>query len=98
MSQQEINKIIIDTLLPYHPIMIGLFGSRVRDDNREDSDLDILVNLKKPIGLFEFGDLEESLSGKLGIKVDLVSESGIRNPLLKKYILKDLKVIYAERW
>jgi predicted nucleotidyltransferase len=39
MSQQEINKIIIDYLMPFEPIIIGLFGSYARNEQRPDSDV-----------------------------------------------------------
>ena len=43
---------------------IGVFGSYVRGEGKKRSDVDILVEFKEPIGLFEFMDLEEYL-GKL---------------------------------
>jgi len=94
MSQQEINKIIVDYLMPYEPMKIGLFGSRVRGDNRADSDLDILIDIKKRISLFTFVKIEDELSNKLGVKVDLVTEGSIKNEKLKKYIAQDLKIIF----
>ncbi|MCX6290793.1 MAG: nucleotidyltransferase domain-containing protein [Bacteroidetes bacterium] len=94
MSQQEINKIIIDYLLPYEPVKIGLFGSRVRGDNRPDSDFDILIDVKKRISLFTFVKMEDELSDKLGVKVDLIPENSIKNERLKKYISQDLKIIF----
>lgn len=64
---------------------IGVFGSFVFGDNQKGSDIDILVEFTRPIGLFEFVELENYLSDKLGRKVDLVSKDG-----LKKYIKKDI--------
>lgn len=71
---------------------IGVFGSFVFGDYREDSDIDLLVEFKKPIGLFDFIGLENYLTGKLGRKVDLVAKKG-----LKRYIRKNIlnSVVYA---
>jgi len=50
---------------------IGIFGSFVRGDERKRSDIDILVEFQKPIGLFKFMDLEEYLSKILLKKLTL---------------------------
>ena len=61
---------------------IGLFGSIVRDDFSElKSDVDILVEFSKPIGL-EFIDLAEFLELKIKRKIDLVSKAGVKNKYL----------------
>jgi predicted nucleotidyltransferase len=56
---------------------IGLFGSIVRDDFTENSDVDIIVDFSKPIGI-EFIDLADYIESKLSKKVDLVSRNGIK--------------------
>jgi predicted nucleotidyltransferase len=61
----------------YHVNSIGLFGSIVRTDFRPDSDIDIVVDFSRPIGI-EFVDLAEELEELLHRKVDLVSRAGIR--------------------
>jgi len=72
---------------------IGLFGSYVRGEARNDSDLDILISLKPEhtVGLIKFNSLKEFLSDLLHIKVDLVLKDSLK-PALKKYILNE--VIY----
>jgi len=70
---------------------IGIFGSYVRGEQKKKSDLDILVEFRKPIGLFEFMDMEEYLAKILGIKVDLVSKKALK-PRIGKHILEE--VIY----
>ena len=66
---------------------IGIFGSYVNGNYNEESDIDILVEFSKPIGLIKFIKLEEYLKDMLGIKVDLVLRDGIK-PALKSNILK----------
>ncbi len=67
---------------------IGLFGSVVRPDFSEHtSDIDILVDFKKPVGI-EFIELGDYLEKILNKKVDLVSKKGIK--------LKYLQAIESE--
>ena len=55
---------------------IGLFGSIVRDDFSSNSDVDIVVDFSKPVGI-EFIDLADYIEMKLKKKVDLVSKKGL---------------------
>jgi len=71
---------------------IGIFGSFVRDEQKKRSDIDILVEFEKPIGLFEFMDLEEYLMKILGAKVDLVSKKALK-PRIGKHILQEVVYI-----
>ena len=65
----------------YYVTRIGVFGSRVRGDYREDSDLDVLIEYDGPLSLLEFVGLQYYLGDVLNVKVDLVDKKG-----LKKYI------------
>ena len=56
---------------------IGLFGSIVRDDFTPRSDVDIIVDFTKPVGV-EFIDLANYLESKLSKKIDLVSRNGVK--------------------
>lgn len=67
---------------------LAIFGSYVRGEQGEISDIDILVEFEEPIGL-EFFSLEEYLENLLGLKVDLVSKKGVK-PNRWKYIQQDL--------
>jgi len=71
---------------------IGVFGSYVRGMQRKGSDIDVLVEFEEPIGLFDFMDLEDYLSGLLGVKVDLVSKKALK-PVIGRYILSE--VVYV---
>ncbi|AKB28432.1 nucleotidyltransferase [Methanosarcina siciliae T4/M] len=63
---------------------LGIFGSYVRGEQKEDSDLDVLVEfsetpaLSKTPDLFEFIGLKQDLSDMLGIKVDLVMKNALK--------------------
>ena len=57
--------------------LLGLFGSIVRDDFTEESDIDIIVSFNRPIGI-DFIAMADELEEILGRKVDLVSKNEIK--------------------
>ena len=71
---------------------MGVFGSYVRNEQRRKSDVDILVEFSKPIGLFTFMDIEEYLQNLLKIKVDLVSKKALK-PKIGEHILREVVYI-----
>lgn len=60
---------------------LSIFGSVARDQARKNSDVDILVDFEKPVGLFEFTRLKMYLEKTLGRKVDLVTTDALRKEL-----------------
>jgi len=69
---------------------LAIFGSYIRGEQKEESDIDILVEFNKPIGL-AFIELGDFLSEVLGVRVDLLTPEMIRkNPLLKENVERDL--------
>lgn len=68
---------------------IGIFGSYIRGEQKESSDLDILVEYETVLGFFKFLELEIYLEELLGTKVDLVRKQAIK-PRLKDLILKEV--------
>jgi len=56
---------------------LGIFGPYVRGEQSKGSHLDLLVDLNRSIGLFDFVGLQDDISKILGIKVDLVREQGL---------------------
>ena len=73
---------------------IGIFGSYVREEYKEKSDLDILVEFKEDakIGLLKFVNMENYLSELIGVKVDLVEKSTLK-PRIGKHILKEVLLL-----
>jgi predicted nucleotidyltransferase len=59
---------------------VRLFGSRARGAGRPDSDIDLLVDLSRPLGL-AFFTLQDELSSRLGAKVDLVTEAALASDI-----------------
>lgn len=73
----------------YNVKTIGIFGSVVREETHSQSDIDVLVEFGKPIGMFKFLELEELLSKRLGAKVDLVSKKALK-PGIGRVILEEV--------
>ena len=73
---------------------IGIFGSYTRGEQSKKSDVDILVEFSEDaeIGFFKFLDLEEFLSRKLGVKVDLVTKDALK-PYIGKRILQEVVMV-----
>jgi predicted nucleotidyltransferase len=70
---------------------IGYFGSFARNEQNENSDIDIIVSFYKPIG-WSFFDLQELLEKELNRKIDMVSINAIKEQL-KESILSEVKFI-----
>ncbi len=76
-------------LIERYPIkLLAIFGSVRRGDNSVSSDVDILVEFSRPVGI-EFIHLAQDLETLLQRKVDLVSRGGIKEKYFK-VILPDL--------
>lgn len=71
---------------------IGVFGSYVRGDQTETSDVDVLVEMGPGIGILEFTGLQQDLSDALGVKVDLVSKDALK-PRIGKRILSEVVML-----
>ena len=62
----------------YQVASLFLFGSVARDEARDDSDVDLLVEFSQPIGLFRFIELQQTLETLLGCKVDLGTRRSLK--------------------
>jgi predicted nucleotidyltransferase len=71
---------------------IGVFGSFARGEQTPESDLDLVVTFHTPQSLLDLVELENLLCDYLGIKVDLVTEAGLK-PRVREQMLKE--VIYV---
>lgn len=83
-------------LREYKPILedrysvkkIGVFGSFVRNEQKDDSDIDIIVEFSRPVG-FQFIDLKLYLEEIFNRKVDLVTPNALK-PHIKEQILREV--------
>ena len=71
---------------------LGIFGSYIRGEQTDKSDIDILVDFDAPVSIFRFVDLSDRLSAILHKKVDLVMRSALK-PNIGKSILGEVKYI-----
>lgn len=67
---------------------LRLFGSTARDEAREDSDVDILVEFAAPATFDGYFGLLRYLEERLGCGVDLVTEKGLKERV-RPYVEKD---------
>src|SRR5574344_1059390 len=76
----------------YNITEVGLFGSYVREEQKDESDIDILVDYKKGTSIFTLGGLQYMLSELFNKKIDIVMKK-----TLKKHIGKQIlsEVIYV---
>jgi predicted nucleotidyltransferase len=72
---------------------IALFGSVVRREDKPGSDIDLLVEFDRPVGLLTFLRLQHRLEDLLGRRVDLVTPAALKRQLRDR-ILKE--AVYAE--
>jgi len=70
---------------------IGLFGSYIDNSNTEESDIDILVELERPIG-WRFFTLELFLENVFNKKIDLVTKNALKEKI-KEQILKQVNFV-----
>ena len=71
---------------------LAVFGSVVRGEAREDSDVDIMVEVERSIGLIGLVGAENYLSDLLGIKVDLVLKRSVRRELREQIYREAVQV------
>ncbi len=86
LTIDEIKEKAVPILKGAGVIRSSVFGSYVRGEAREDSDIDILVDFPKGLSLFDVADVKIKLEDAFGKKVDLVQYGTIK-PRLKDYIL-----------
>lgn len=67
---------------------LEVFGSYVRDEQKKDSDLDVLVTFKTTPSLLTFIAIENYLSDLLGMQVDLVMKDSLK-PKIGQHILRE---------
>jgi uncharacterized protein len=93
MNRENVEKILKDQkdflLREYFVNKIGLFGSYVREEQTEKSDIDILVEFTRPVG-FEFIELKDYLESLFNKSVDLVTANALK-PYMKQEIMNEVE-------
>ena len=95
MTKEDIKKVLsanTTILKKYKVNSIALFGSYVRNEQNENSDIDFLVDFGEGITLFDIVMLEDALSDILKKKVTVVSKRGL-SKYIGPYILQEAETI-----
>ncbi|MBN2410272.1 nucleotidyltransferase family protein [candidate division KSB1 bacterium] len=71
---------------------LGLFGSHAKNSARDDSDVDIIIEIQEP-DIYKLVHIKEELEKLLHRPVDLVRNRKRMNPYLKKHIEKDVQYV-----
>jgi predicted nucleotidyltransferase len=81
----------------YHLSELSVFGSAIRDDFHEGSDVDILISFDDKFysTICDILDIKDYFSGIFKREIDVVEKEGLRNPLRKEDILSTREIIYA---
>jgi len=87
-SVEEIKQRILPILQKYNIKRAGLFGSYARGEMREDSEIDILVEIEDDISLLDFVGIKLEIEDILGEKIDLVEYNTIK-PLIRERVIKE---------
>ncbi len=80
-------------------IEFGVFGSVIRDDFRDDSDVDVLVTFAPEVKpkLVDRLDMQEEIETLFGRPVDIVQKSLLKNPYLRAEVLSSCLMIYDNK-
>lgn len=93
MLLEQLRLLLPDLHARYGVCSLGIFGSYVRGEQDEESDLDLLVEFdNRPLSLFDFVRLENELSDALNLKVDLVEKRTLK-PHIGQHILREVIAI-----
>jgi uncharacterized protein len=88
----KLSLLLHDLKTRYGVTSLYLFGSVARNEATALSDVDLLVEFEKPIGLFEFIGLQQNLESALGCKVDLGTKRSLKLKVKDKVLSEAIRV------
>jgi predicted nucleotidyltransferase len=74
----------------HHACNVRVFGSASRGDDRDDSDLDLLVDFAADASLFDAFALQDELESLLALKIELATPAGL-HPLIRTAVMRDAR-------
>ena len=96
-SRDEVLKILTSQksslLEAYQITRLGIFGSYARDQQTDDSDIDVLVEYENAPTLYKIIELRDYLSELFSVKVDVVTKNGLKERIRERVLAE---VIYLE--
>lgn len=90
--RRELRAMLPELRQRYPISYLGVFGSWVRGEQQEGSDLDLLVDFGGPIDLFAYAKLQEEIGRRLGLRVDLVHRPGLK-PAIGRNVLREVEPV-----
>ncbi len=90
---EEIKAKILPILKKYGVKRAGIFGSFVRGEETQESDIDILVEIDRRMSLLEFVGLKIELEEALGRKVDLGEYEVIKPAIREQILSEEVKIL-----
>ncbi len=93
MTTQAIQETVAEYFKTQPVLKAWLFGSYARGEQREDSDVDILIVPEQGVGLFKLSGMHLDLQDMLNMPVDLITEKGLL-PFARESADRDKILIY----
>lgn len=81
-----------DLIDQYGIASLSIFGSYARGANHPDSDIDLLVEFERPVGLLKYIELKQHLERLLGRKVDLSTRRSLKTRMIKDIMREAIRV------
>ena len=98
MNKQDIKENILESVKknPYLDKIkkVSLFGSYLHGQARDDSDVDLLVELDNDVGLFTLVRIKRDLEGRMAKKIDLVTPNAL-SKYFRDNVINEAEEIYA---
>jgi predicted nucleotidyltransferase len=97
MTLEEIRQVAVPACRAFKVKRLDLFGSLARGEETAESDVDLLVEFEEPDlhPSKRFFGLLHHLEDTLGCEVDLLTVNSLRNPYLRRRVLKERRNIYG---
>jgi len=95
ISKEEAYQIIKEYFKDKPVKKIQVFGSFARNEQKEGSDIDILLEMEHPVGLFKLSGYLIDLEEKLGLNVDLGTDKSL-SKYVRPYVEKELETVYEK--
>jgi uncharacterized protein len=92
-SVEAIRERVVPVLRRHGVVRAGLFGSVVRGDDRDDSDVDFLVEFERGKSLFDLVELQFELEQIVGRKADVVTYAGLHKRIRDRILREQVELL-----
>lgn len=81
--------IVLEAIGKFNPSFVAVFGSYATQNQTSESDLDLLVEFEKDVNLLDLIGLEQELTERLGVPVDLITRRSL-SPYMRPTVEKEM--------